>query len=80
MASSWQSNDKSQQFEHLRRNIHAEVLIIGGGIAGILTEYLLKQKELQPILIDAGKIGHGAKMGTTSKITDQHNLIFVGDI
>jgi len=51
MASSWQSNDKSRQFEPLRRNIHAEVLIIGGGMAGILTEYLLKQKSYNLYLL-----------------------------
>jgi len=75
MTSIWQLNE-SQRFEPLRRDIHTEALIIGGGMAGILTAFLLKQKGLQPVLIDAGRIGHGVTMGTTAKITAQHNVVY----
>jgi glycine/D-amino acid oxidase-like deaminating enzyme len=45
----------------LANNIITDVVIIGGGIAGMVTAYfLLTQTDKKIILLEGGKIGHGA--------------------
>ena len=43
MESIWQANTKLPEFPKLERDMKTDVLIIGGGIAGILTAYFLHQ-------------------------------------
>ncbi|MFR7935978.1 MAG: FAD-dependent oxidoreductase, partial [Clostridium perfringens] len=50
--------------------------VIGAGIAGILTAYMLKQKGREVVLIDAAEIASGNTKNTTAKITSQHDLIY----
>ncbi len=51
-------------------------MIIGGGIAGILTAYFLRLAGIDCILLEKGRICHGTTAGTTAKITFQHGLIY----
>lgn len=45
----------------LERNEEAEVVIIGGGIAGVISAYfILRDTKKKVMLIEAGKIAHGA--------------------
>ncbi|WP_415346216.1 FAD-dependent oxidoreductase [Clostridium perfringens] len=53
-----------------------DVLVIGAGIAGVLTAYMLKQKGRDVVLIDAAEIASGNTKNTTAKITSQHDLIY----
>lgn len=51
---------KRRPFE-LARDTTADVAIVGGGIAGIATAaYILKDTDLSVVLLDAGRIAHGA--------------------
>ncbi|MCX0370860.1 FAD-dependent oxidoreductase [Clostridium perfringens] len=53
-----------------------DVLVIGAGIAGILTAYMLKQRGREVVVIDAAEIASGNTKNTTAKITSQHDLIY----
>ena len=53
-----------------------EVLIIGGGMAGILCAYMLQQSGIPYILAEAQSICSGITKNTTAKITSQHGLIY----
>ncbi len=53
-----------------------DVLIIGGGMAGLLCAYELKQAGIDCLLIEADRIARGVTAGTTAKITSQHGLIY----
>ena len=54
----------------------AEVVIIGGGIAGLLCALLLKESGVQAIVLEAEEICSGQTKKTTAKITSQHGAIY----
>ncbi len=72
----WQENSKIKEFSKLSADKKTDVLIIGGGIAGILCAYFLDQQGIDYILVEARKIGMGITKNTTAKITFQHALIY----
>lgn len=76
MESIWQKEVRLQNFPQLREDIKTDVLIIGGGITGILTTYLLKQKGIDCVLVEKGRICQGTTGCTTAKITYQHGLVY----
>lgn len=60
----------------MKRDIKTDVLIIGGGMAGILCAHALAQAGVQYALVEAGRICGGITKNTTAKITSQHGLIY----
>jgi len=76
MKSLWKATAKMPEFPKLERDIACDVLIIGGGIAGVLTAFFLKQNGVNYILVEQGKICDGTTANTTAKITSQHGLIY----
>jgi glycine/D-amino acid oxidase-like deaminating enzyme len=57
------------KFEKLAQNISVDVAIIGGGIAGITTAYLVSQSGKSVVLIEDGYIGSGETGRSTAHIT-----------
>ena len=53
-------------------------MIIGAGLAGILTGFMLGKKGIDAVILEAGRIGSGQTGGTTAKITSQHGVIYEG--
>lgn len=76
MKSIWQSTEQLPSFPQLKNDIHTDVLIIGGGIAGILTAYFLHLNGVKYALVEKDKICSGTTKNTTAKITYQHSLIY----
>ncbi|RUR36891.1 FAD-dependent oxidoreductase [Clostridium perfringens] len=76
MKSLWSESCKFRKREGLNKDIKTDVLVIGAGIAGILTAYMLKQKGREVVVIDAAEIASGNTKNTTAKITSQHDLIY----
>ncbi len=76
MKSLWIKSCKFRKREALNKDIKTDVLVIGAGIAGILTAYMLKQKGREVVVIDAAEIASGNTKNTTAKITSQHDLIY----
>lgn len=76
MKSIWQATVNLPSFPSLKNDIHTDVLIIGGGIAGILTAYFLHQNGVKYALVEKNKICSGTTQSTTAKITYQHSLIY----
>lgn len=76
MESIWKKDVKLPEFQSLTGDHKTDVLIIGGGIAGILTAYMLKEKGIDCILLEKERICGGTTSGTTAKITIQHGLIY----
>ncbi len=76
MKSVWSIQSELPNFPTLKSDIKTDVLIIGGGIAGILTAYFLQQQGVNYVLVEKNKICGGTTSNTTAKITFQHGLIY----
>ncbi|MDV4151506.1 FAD-dependent oxidoreductase [Clostridium sp. AL.422] len=76
MKSIWAENYKISKKEHKLDIQEADVVIIGGGIAGILTAYMLKEKNINAVILERNKVLKGNTINTTAKITIQHNIIY----
>ena len=63
-------------FEELKGDMKTDVLIIGGGMAGILCAYMLQQAGIPYVLAEARTMCSGVTKNTTAKITSQHGLIY----
>ena len=74
MKSIWQDTVQLLHFPQLKKDIHTDVLIIGGGIAGILSAYFLHQAGVKYVLVEKNTICSGTTQNTTAKITYQHGL------
>jgi len=70
------TKDTLNEYPALTENIKADVVIVGGGIAGITSAYLLQKEGLSVIVLEADRIARGTTGHTTAKITSQHNLIY----
>ena len=75
MESIWQ-DVKMPHFPQLQGDIHTDVLIIGGGMAGLLCGHMLRQAGVNCVIAEARTIAGGITKNTTAKITSQHGLIF----
>ena len=76
MKSLWSETARLPQFPSQNGDIKTDVLIIGGGIAGILTAYFLQQNGIDYVLVEKGRICSGTTQNTTAKITVQHGLVY----
>lgn len=76
MESVWRDISAVPSFSSLDKDIKTDVLIIGGGIAGILTAYYLHNKGVDYTLVEKGRVLDGVTKNTTAKITFQHGLIY----
>lgn len=76
MASVWSETARLPDFQPLQENIHTDVLIIGGGMAGLLCARKMQDAGVDYVLVEADTIGNGITKNTTAKLTSQHGLIY----
>ena len=74
MNSIWTETVQLPAFPVLEGRKEADAVIIGGGLAGILTADALRQAGADVIVLEANRIGCGQTAGTTAKLTAQHGL------
>lgn len=74
METIWTGNIKVPA-KKLSGDVKCDVAVVGGGLCGVLTAYLLSRSGLNTVLLEANKIGQGQSMGTTAKITICHGEI-----
>lgn len=78
MHSLWWETCQIQERQTLKENLETEILVIGGGMAGILTAYQLHKAGKKVLVLEADRIGSGQTRNTTAKITSQHGLCYHG--
>lgn len=76
MNSIWNDTAELPSFPKVEGSLSTDVLIIGGGIAGVLCAYRLKQLGVDYILVEAEKICKKTTANTTAKISSLHGLIY----
>ncbi len=76
MSSIWTETARLPRFPALEGDVSADVLIVGGGIAGLLCAWKLRQAGADCILVEARQICSGVTGNTTAKVTAQHGLTF----
>lgn len=76
MDSIWTKSEKLPVFPRLQGDAKTDILIVGGGIAGVLCAYFLKEQGIDYILAEGKTVCSGVTKNTTAKITSQHGLIF----
>lgn len=76
MESIWKMTAKKQIEPRELERTEAETVVIGAGMAGILTAWLLKEQGNDVIVLEANEVGSGQTENTTAKITSQHGLTY----
>ncbi|MGN0679415.1 MAG: FAD-dependent oxidoreductase [Oscillospiraceae bacterium] len=64
------------RFPTLEGDLQTDVLVVGGGIAGLLAAYELQKHGVECVLVERNRICSGVTSKTTAKITAQHRLIY----
>lgn len=72
----WSDAKPAIKGKELAGNLKTDVLIIGGGMAGVLCAHFLQKAGVNYALVEAKTIGSGITKNTTAKITAQHGLIY----
>lgn len=76
MESYWVETTTRPSFLNLEKDIEVDICVIGAGITGIMTAYMLLESGLKICLIDKGEICSGVTQNTTAKVTSEHGLIY----
>lgn len=62
----------------LKHDIITDAVIIGAGLAGIMTAYELTKRGVGCVVLEANRIASGTTCATTGKLTSQQGLIYAG--
>jgi glycine/D-amino acid oxidase-like deaminating enzyme/nitrite reductase/ring-hydroxylating ferredoxin subunit len=74
--SCWSDRAPPTDYPQLTASLHADVLVIGGGIVGLTTALRLLELGKSVIVLEARRIGRQVTGRSTAKITTQHSLIY----
>lgn len=72
----WIDKVKDKVLPSLKEDIECDILVLGGGIAGLSTLYNLKDTNKKIVLIDKDKCGLGVTSNNTGKLTYMQGLIY----
>lgn len=76
MQSLWQETVNIPERGQAEGILEREIVVIGGGMTGILTAWLLQREGKQVIVLEAQRIAGGQTGRTTAKITSQHGMFY----
>ncbi|MGQ0590652.1 MAG: FAD-dependent oxidoreductase, partial [Sphingosinicella sp.] len=72
----WNATASASNHPPLAGKHDVDVAIVGGGIVGVITARLLKDRGLSVALVEGNRVGEGGTGKSTAKITSQHNIAY----
>jgi glycine/D-amino acid oxidase-like deaminating enzyme/nitrite reductase/ring-hydroxylating ferredoxin subunit len=72
----WIASTAKTDYPVLNQDLKVDTVIVGGGLVGITTAYLLKKEGLRVAIIEADRIVMNTTGHTTAKISSQHGLVY----
>ncbi len=76
LQSYWLASTPETSYPELIEDINVDVVIVGGGMVGITTAYLLIKEGLKVAVVEADRILQGTTGHTTAKLTSLHDLTY----
>ena len=67
----WAATAPLPQFTPLEQNVHVDACVVGAGIAGLTTAYLLARSGRRVAVLDDGPVGGGMTQMTTGHLVNQ---------
>lgn len=72
----WHSTYTIPLYPALAEDIEVDAVIVGAGITGLTSAYLLKRAGLRVAVLEKSAVGAGTSGRTTGKVTSQHELTY----
>lgn len=72
----WLATSESTDYPPLTADVNVDVAVVGGGITGLTTAYLLGAEGRSVAVVEADRIVEGVTGYTTAKLTSLHTLIY----
>jgi malic enzyme len=73
----WMATTNTPSQSRLKENIRTDICIVGAGIAGLTTAYLLGREGRSVVVLDDGLIGGGMTGRTTAHLTNAYDDRYV---
>lgn len=73
----WRATSEGVATRPLRENATADVCVVGAGIAGLTTAYLLASEGRSVVVLDAGSVAHGQTGVTTAHLSNEVDDTYV---
>jgi glycine/D-amino acid oxidase-like deaminating enzyme/nitrite reductase/ring-hydroxylating ferredoxin subunit len=70
MTSPWRETSKSPSYLPLQEEVHADVCVVGAGIAGLSTAYFLTRAGQKVVVLDDGPVAGGQTEMTTAHLSN----------
>ncbi|UJH91058.1 FAD-dependent oxidoreductase [Antarcticibacterium sp. 1MA-6-2] len=64
----WNAHAANQSFSELNEDLTVDVAIVGGGITGVTTAFLLKERGMKVAILEAREIGRGTSSHSTGNL------------
>lgn len=74
MESLWRKQTQNITSHSMSKDVKWDVIVVGAGMAGLLTAYYLRERGKKVLVLEAKTICSGQTERTTAKITSQHDL------
>src|SRR5262245_26131876 len=68
-AAHWKAEEELPEFPSIARDLESDVVIIGGGLTGITTAFLLKEAGAKVVLLERQRVARADTGHTTAHLT-----------
>lgn len=72
----WMQTGDSGGHPALDTDLRADIVVAGGGMAGLCTAWELARSGMSVVVLEAGRIAAGVSARSTAKLTVQHGLVY----